>query len=258
MKDSLDKLEKSKPSQVETTLVARNMADAFIEAVALREQNKGYMRTYFNKEQMVLVDAEDLRWHNFSDVELDEEGAAQALWDHVKERAREELRAGVLAARVVSEHQSPMVYARLMARREALIEQWQPRGGQEMQMVETLAQLQTLQDHWMQIAVQRTLFDANEESYKIKKFGKWEIMPIGKDPLMEQAHEMLGKVIGMYLRTVRALRDLRRYSPQVIINNPHTVNVAQDQATQTNVQKRTVRKKKAKAGKQAQPVKRPL
>jgi hypothetical protein len=239
-------------------MVARNMADAFIEAVALREQDKGYLRTYFNREQMELVDAEALRWHNLADAELDDEGRAEALWDHVKERAREELRTGVLAARVVSENQQPMVYARLMARREALIEQWQPRGGQEMQMVETLAQLQTLQDHWMQICVQRTLFDANEESYRIKKFGKWEIMPIGKDPLMEQAHEMLGKVIGMHLRTVRALRDLRRYSPQVIINNAGTVNVAQDQATQTNVQKRTVRKNRAKKGKQPGHAKRPL
>jgi hypothetical protein len=234
------------------------MADAFLEAIVLREQNKGYLRTYFSKEQMALVAPDQLRWHNLADAELDEEGAAEMVWKHVKERAREELKSGMLAANVVAENQYPIAYARFLARREALIEEWQPRGGQEMQMVETLAQLQVLQDHWMQICVQRTLFDVKEESYKIKVQGKWEMMPIGKDALMEQAHEMLGRVNGMSLRTVRALRDLRRYSAQVIINNPQTVNVAQDQASQVNVQKQIVRKKKGKKGKQGQPSKRGL
>lgn len=256
MKNSSKNLPESKPSQVETHLVARNMADAFIEAVALREQNKGYMRTYFTKEQMELVDPEQLRWHNLADAELDEDGAAQVVWEHIKERAREELRSGTLAALVVAAYQGPLVHARFLARREALIEEWQPRGGQEMQMVESLAQLQVLQDHWMQICVQRTMFDAKEESEQIRRNGKWVIAPIGKDALMEQAHEMLGRVNGMILRTVRGLRDLRRYTAPVIINNPQTVNVAQDQARQMNVQKQVVHKKKTKAGKQ--PVKRRL
>lgn len=258
MKNSSNNLPESKASQVETNLVARNMADAFIETLMLREQNKGYLRTYFSKEQMALVEPEQLRWHNLADAELDREGASQVLWDHVKERAREELKSGVLAAMVVAENQAPIAYARFMARREALIEDWQPRGGQEMQLVETLAQLQVLQDHWMQICIQRTMFDAQDESRRIKRNGKWEIMPIGKDPLMEQAHEMLSRVNGMILRTVRGLRDLRRYYAQIIINNPQTVNVAQDHATQTNVQKRTARKKRGKKGKQPQPARQPL
>jgi hypothetical protein len=258
MKNSSDNLQEGKPSQVETHLVARNMADAFIETLMLREQNKGYLRTCFSKEQMALVEPEQLRWHNLADAELDGEGASQVLWEHIKERAREELRSGTLAAIVVAENQSPITHARFLARREVLIEEWQPRGGQEMQMVETLAQLQTLQDHWMQICVQRTLFDAQDESYRIKTDGKWKMVPIGKDALMEQAHEMLSRVNAMSLRTVRALRDLRRYSSQIIINNPQTVNVAQDNATQTNVQKQTIRKKRGKKGKQGQPAKRAL
>ncbi|HEX5736846.1 MAG TPA: hypothetical protein VF131_28710 [Blastocatellia bacterium] len=258
MKNSSDSLQKSKPAQVEIDLVARNMADAFIEAVMLREQDKGYLRTYFTREQMGLVDPDQLRWHNLSDAELDNDGAAQVVWEHVKVRAREELRSGMLAAMVVAENQAPIAYGRFLARREALIEDWQPRGGQEMQLVETLAQLQVLQDHWMQICVQRMMFDAQEESRKIKRNGKWEMMPIGKDALMEQAHEMLGQVNAMCLRTMRALRDLRRYSAQIIINNPRTVNVAQDHATQTNVQKRTARKKRGKKVKQPRPTKQPL
>ena len=257
MKRSSDSLQESKPSQVETDLVARNMADAFIDAAILREQNKGYLRMRLTQEELSLVSAERLGWHNMADAEFDKEGAAEALWKHVNNRAREELKSGMHAASVVAECQAPIAYARFLARREALIEEWQPRGGQEMQLVETLAQLQMLQDHWMQICVQRTMFDAQEESRKIKMNGKWEIMPIGKDALMEQAHEMLNRVNAMSLRTIRALRDLRRYSAQIIINNPQTVNVAQDHATQTNIQKQTVRKK-GKKEKQEQATKRGL
>lgn len=258
MKHSSDKLQDTKPNQVETYLVARNMADAFVEAVILRENNKGYVRMRLTRNELALVNPEQLHWHNLADAEFDDEGAAQVLWAAVKECAREELRSGSRAANVVAENQMPIAYARLLARREALIEEWQPRGGQEMQLVETLAQLQVLQDHWMQICVQRTMFDAQEESRRIQRNGKWEIMPIGKDALMEQAHEMLSRVNGMSLRTVRGLRDLRRYSAQIVINNPQPVNVAQDHATQTNVQKQTVRKKQAKKGKQTQPAKRAL
>ena len=258
MKRSSDRLPESKPSQVETDLVARNMADAFVDAVILREQNKGYLRMRLTQEELSLVSAEHLGWHNMADAEFDREGAAEALWKHVNERAREELKSGMQAASVVAECQAPIAYARFLARREALIEEWQPRGGQEMQLVETLAQLQMLQDHWMQICVQRTMFDAQEESRKIKMNGKWEIMPIGKDALMEQSHEMLSRVNAMSLRTIRALRDLRRYSAQIIINNPQTVNLAQDHATQTNVQKQTIRKKKGRKGKQEQSAKRGL
>lgn len=79
MKNSSKNLAESKPSQVENHLVARNMADAFIETLMLREQNKGYLRTYFSKEQMALVEPDQLRWHNLADSELDEEGTSQVL-----------------------------------------------------------------------------------------------------------------------------------------------------------------------------------
>jgi hypothetical protein len=39
----------------------------------------------------------------------------------------------------------------------------------------------------------------------------------------------------MYFRAIRNLRDWRRYTPQVTINNPQQVNIASDGGQQINV-----------------------
>ncbi|MDQ3805489.1 MAG: hypothetical protein M3416_16880 [Acidobacteriota bacterium] len=52
-------------------------------------------------------------------------------------------------------------------------------------------------------------------------------------PALEQAHQMADRYNRMFLRTLRQMRDLRRY-PSVIVNNGGQVNVAQNQV---NVQR---------------------
>ena len=48
----------------------------------------------------------------------------------------------------------------------------------------------------------------------------------------------------MFLRTLRQMRDLRRYQMPVTINNPKQVNIAADGGQQVNVQQETKRKQK--------------
>ena len=38
----------------------------------------------------------------------------------------------------------------------------------------------------------------------------------------------------MYMRTLRALRDLRRYSSKIMINNPAQVNIGEKQFNQVS------------------------
>ena len=49
-------------------------------------------------------------------------------------------------------------------------------------------------------------------------------------------------------RAMRQMRDLRRYSVPVTINNPKQVNIAADGGQQVNVQKSKRKQKKAAAG----------
>jgi hypothetical protein len=54
---------------------------------------------------------------------------------------------------------------------------------------------------------------------------------------IEQAMQMIDRYNRLFLRTLRQLRDLRRYSTPVKINNPQQVNIATDGGQQVNTVK---------------------
>lgn len=54
---------------------------------------------------------------------------------------------------------------------------------------------------------------------------------------IEHAAQMADRWNRIYMRTLRNLRDLRRYSVPVTINNPQQVNIATDGGQQVNVAK---------------------
>jgi hypothetical protein len=68
---------------------------------------------------------------------------------------------------------------------------------------------------------------------------------------IEHAAQMADRFRRQYLSAIRGLRDYRRYSGPVIINNKGQVNIADDGAQQLNVQQKG--KKRAKHKQQAAP-----
>ena len=46
---------------------------------------------------------------------------------------------------------------------------------------------------------------------------------------VERALKMADRFQRMYMRTLRALRDLRRYSPKIMIHNQGQVNIGEQQ-----------------------------
>ncbi len=44
---------------------------------------------------------------------------------------------------------------------------------------------------------------------------------------------MVDRFNRLFLRTLRQLRDLRRYTPAIVINNPRQVNIANQQVNTT-------------------------
>jgi hypothetical protein len=53
---------------------------------------------------------------------------------------------------------------------------------------------------------------------------------------LERAYQMADRFNRMFLRTLRQMRDLRRYQMPVTINNPKQVNIAVEGGQQVNVQ----------------------
>jgi hypothetical protein len=66
--------------------------------------------------------------------------------------------------------------------------------------------------------------------------GYWLPPTLSEQAAIEHAVQIADRFNRIFMRTLRQVRDLRRYSP-VTINNPNQVNIANDGGQQINMSK---------------------
>ena len=189
---------------------------------------------------------EDLTWGTMGQLEDEEPGSFAVLWERMKELARDELESGQRAAAVACGHDSPFTRARFLVLREKYISEWQPRNVLESQLIDAICQAQTIREYWMKLATERVAVECQVERFTIESLGKRREHIIDGTESAREAREEAERWDRVFLRSVRALRDLRRYTAPVIVNQGGQVNVAADGAQQTNVQRKAKRGKKTK------------
>jgi hypothetical protein len=116
-----------------------------------------------------------------------------------------------------------------IAVREELAREWQSRSGIEQTLIDTLAQAYTDFLSWQE---RLTLYSALEPAVSgdsVKVHGSWNPPTVTASQAVERAAEMADRFNRMFLRSLRALRDLRRYLPAVIVQNAGHVNVGEQQ-----------------------------
>jgi hypothetical protein len=160
-----------------------------------------------------------------------------AKWDEVKQAARDELTSGMRTADIAGESMSPFDRARFITLHEQLDEGWQPRNGIEHSLVDMLAQQLFLYQYWTQIAHARAVGTAERIEEEDRKTGYWPRPWQEVSDSIEQAYRLADGYHRQYMRTLRQMRDLRRYTPPVIVNNGGQVNVAAGGGQQVNVVK---------------------
>jgi hypothetical protein len=160
---------------------------------------------------------EQMDWallHRLAEIDPD---LALDRWEEVKQAAGEELSNGMRAMQAVEGH-NPSCWqtARFLALRAALRDAWRPRNACEEHLVDQLVQAQVLLWHWQGA---------------LRNWGEW--VSVGGDPsrkpdeprvshveMMDRAADMVDRMQRLYLRTLKALQDLRRQSPVVVIPLP--------------------------------------
>ena len=169
--------------------------------------------------------ADQVSWHGLSHLaRRDPEKAAQR-WGEVKGQALLELRSGHRAAKAMEGYgANAWARAQFLAVRRELTEGWQPRNGVEWQLIDMLAQAQTAQLYWLETLT----FRASCSSGRKRDDGRWEAETVEDAEAVEQAAAMVERFNGIFLRTLKALRDLRR-TPGVVVQNAGQVNVGQQQ-----------------------------
>jgi hypothetical protein len=155
---------------------------------------------------------------------------AAARWEEIKRAALDELRTGHRAARAV-ETANIVAWrrAQFLALREELAAEWQPRNGIERQLIDTMAQAQEGYLYWVRILTLRTELESTTNDRRVQEEGRWGPPRQSDADALDQAAAMMDRFNRIFLRTLRALCDMRRHSSPVIVQNGGQMNVAQQQ-----------------------------
>jgi hypothetical protein len=195
---------------------------------------------------------------NFVDLMSLSEAAprtAEGFWELAKREGRKEFESGHLAANItfpVDYHKKLWNIAKYLGVRESFIDEWRPRGGIEVGLVDILAQTFFQFQYWYEQTVTRSHGRLRAESHSYMKWraeqelnsphrgqgrwddGDWHSPTLSEAEALEQAVQMADRFHRMHVRTLKQMRDHRRYSP-VLIASAGQVNIAADGGQQVNV-----------------------
>jgi hypothetical protein len=187
------------------------------------------------RERLLKAPPEQLSWYELNQLAREDTDGAARRWEAIKQAARDELRTGHRAAKALEAvSRTPWQRARFLVLREEMAREWQPRGGVEWQLIDTLAQAQTAWEFWMDGLMLRANITAQDERRGVRETGQ-RIAPRASDAeATDQAGAMAERFNRIYLRTLRALHDLRRQGPRVVVKGAGQVNVGSQQVNLRN------------------------
>jgi hypothetical protein len=96
----------------------------------------------------------------------------------------------------------------------------------ERLLVDTLMQVQSQYEHWLEVLTARTTLQALHES---EEEARWQPPRVTDSEAIEQAAEMVDRFHRIMMRTIRQLQNLRRNPPVVTVQKARQVNVGQRQ-----------------------------
>jgi hypothetical protein len=169
-----------------------------------------------------------LSWFELDAIAQRDPDRAAERWEEVKRAAQGEVASGHRAARALEGNDSRCwSRARFLGVRAELSAAWRPRNAAEQHLVDQLAQWQTLIWQWLE---SYTAYDEVATS-RARRSGP----DGGPGPRLQSDADRLEHAAGMverfhrlYLRTLRALQDMRRLPP-VVVRGAGQVNIGHQQ-----------------------------
>ncbi len=119
--------------------------------------------------------------------------------------------------------------AQFLAIRGAFLDEWRPTNGGERLLVDMLAQAYASWLIWLDQLNVYTSAETGRQKHKLQQDGYYEAPRLTTVEAIEQAAAMADRFNRLFLRTLRQLRDLRRYVPTVTIQNATQVNIGEQQ-----------------------------
>ena len=216
------------PSDAEIATVARRLAEAYSANVRWRMQELKEEATEADRRVRADDDPEwqrrardqpsdQVSWGSIGSLmELDPE-AGWAVWERVKAEASDELASGHRAAVAICWDDAPWQRARFLAIRQAFVDEWQPRGGIELTLIDQMAQAHSLYLDWVERAHVQASLEASSLDRQISQNGRWKPRQISAAESLDQSAQMAERWQKLFVRALRALRDMRRHAPPVVL-----------------------------------------
>jgi hypothetical protein len=181
-------------------------------------------------ERVAKARPQQVGWFEFHTLSRHDPAQALEKWEQIKQAALDELQSGHRAARAVEANSpSPWDRAQFAAIRNDLLQASQPHNGVERQLIDMLAQARTTMLFWLEMLSVRSGIEAQRHEHDRKENGRWTPSRQTDAEAIEQAAGMVDRFNRIFLRTLRALQDLRRYGPAVVVQNAAQVNVGSQQ-----------------------------
>lgn len=178
-------------------------------------------------EELLKTPMESVAFSQLSDLWCCSREEAEKYWNLAKNEAQREFLSGHMAAEAfepVDWLRSVWQRARFLAVRDTFLLEYQPEGGIEYALVDTLAQAFFMQQYWSEVAVKRTKTtpyrESNEfnewkgykrEEAKSRRFehGWWDIPYVYESAAVEQSTRMVDTFSKLFQRTLRQLNGHR-------------------------------------------------
>jgi len=216
---------------VEVSSLARVLADAYQRQVAWRRKELAEELPEADRrvrarddphgqQQAPDVPSDQVSWSSLIPLIEANPEAAWAIWDVVKAEAAEELASGHRAALALCWNDGPWQRARFLAIRQAFIDEWQPRGGIELTLLDQMAQAHSLYLEWVERTHMQASLEASSLERQIVLHGRWKPRQISAAESLDQSAQMAERWQKVFVRALRALRDLRRHAPAVVVAGP--------------------------------------
>lgn len=178
-------------------------------------------------EQLLSRPAEVVTFDELSDLWECSPEEAERYFAMVKNEAQREFATGHLAAKVfepVDWLRSVWTRAQFLAVRDSFIAEYEPEGGIEYALIDTLSVCFFMQQYWAEMAVKRTKTDPRRESIEHTEWkgyrgdrarekryddGNWEIPWVTEDRAVRTTTEMVDQFSRLFQRTLRQLNNHR-------------------------------------------------
>jgi hypothetical protein len=173
----------------------------------------------------------DFSWHDITAEWQHDATAGVALWERIKQTARDELREGRAGANAIETYdERPMHRAEYLAVWLALADGLRPSNGMERLLIDGMAQALMMQRHWLERVVQTETRDTIRRGRG--PHDGFEPPRLSEAEAVDRAVAMQDRFQRQFLRLMKCYRDGRRLGVSMTVMGGQ-VNVAEQQIVAT-------------------------